>query len=504
MRGFLITLLGSAIVTASSCSVYDEALTLCQRGSDCDPAVGKTGGSGNAGNGGNSGDGQAGTTVCIDCCLGAPRVTYPPVPQNVPPSQKNIEIVAAQYTIDLGDRLSAVPAPTAYRTIGFDLDKECNTESDPKSRTCRTPAYGFGVVDGPGAIDNALGLLIQGVRDRVNDFTSEHYTEDIKKGKTNVLLHMTGWNGEPDDDNVAVSTMVAGAFDSFDPGNPDLVPKWQGQDAFPIASDSLLNDDLKTPKFVDNNAYVSNNRVVATLSKANLRLDVGLSAAQRVKLDLKLSAAYIVCNIIPTTEGNWGYVFERCTLGGRWLANDLVQQLGQYPNPLDNNKPLCKGTSTYDAFKKLICGQVDILAETGSPTEPCDALTMGVTYTMKPALLGNVFRLAPLEDPCCQPPGCVKGSMEDQLRSPRYDCCESLGTPDGGHLDACHTRPGGSGGAGGSGGGGGTGGKATGGAGGRANGGAGGGGAGGASGSGGAGGRGGADAGVGGRDASPD
>jgi hypothetical protein len=192
---------------------------------------------------------------------------------------------------------------------------------------------------------------------------------------------------------------------------------------------------------------------------------------------LKLSAAYIVCNIIPTTEGRWGYTFERCTLGGRWLADDLVQQLGQFPNPLDNNRPLCKGNQTYETFKKLICGQVDILRTIGSPTLPCDALSMGVTYTMKPALLGNVFQLEQVKDRCCVPPTCQPGSAQDFAISPKHDCCNSVNAPDGGQLAACGITPPGSGGGGGNGGaGGGAGGGASGGAGGRASGGAGGGG----------------------------
>jgi hypothetical protein len=290
-----------------------------------------------------------------------------------------------------------------------------------------------GVVDGPGGIDNALGTILQTVRDQIINFSSENGSKDIQSGKTNLLLRVQNWNGEADDDAVTFSAMVAAPFDAFTAG---VMPAWHGSDAWPIDSDSL-SGSVDNPKFFDANAYVKDNRVVATLKNAPLRMDVGLSSVQRVKLDFNLSAAFIVCDIIPTAEGTWGYTFEKCTLGGRWAVNDFVKQLGQYPNPLDNNKPLCRGNATYDAFRNQICAQVDVLDQTGSPTELCNALTVGVAFTMKPALLGNVYNLGAAVEPCCVPPGCVPGSPEDFANNPKYDCCESIGVADAGRYQAC-------------------------------------------------------------------
>jgi hypothetical protein len=383
---------------------------------------------------GGQGGGDAGTgnspPTSTAYCGASQRATYPDPPPGVPPSTRNVEIVAAQYTIDLGDRQRAPVQPTEYRSIGFDLDNTCTTAADPKQGTCRLPSYALGVIDGPGGIDNALGVLIQGVRDQIGDFSSENYTRDVQAGKTNLLLRLQNWNGEADDDEVTFSTMAAAPFDSFSPG---ARPAWSGTDAWPIASDSL-NGSIDNPKFVDTHAYVRGNRLVATLAQAPLRMDLGLSSVQRVRLDIKLSAAFIVCDIAPDTTGSWGYTFEKCTLGGRWLADDFVKQIGQYPNPLDNNRPLCRGTQTYETFKELICSQVDILQTLGSPTSACDSLTLGASFTMKPALLGNVFQLQAFADPCCVPPGCTPGSAADVANNPRYDCCESIGGPDGGQL----------------------------------------------------------------------
>jgi hypothetical protein len=68
-----------------------------------------------------------------------------------------------------------------------------------------------------------------------------------------------------------------------------------------------------------------------------------------------------------------------------------------------------------------------------------------VTFTTKPAMLGNVFSLKPIADPCCTPPGCTPGSPGDYIHNPKYDCCASIGGPDGG-LESCGTAPTGNGG----------------------------------------------------------
>src|ERR1041385_5427989 len=387
MRGLSFALFGSALAVAA-CSVYDASLI----------GPGKGGGNGNGGQSGGGGngtgaDGGPGGGGSVNAYCGASqRAIYPSPPAMSGTSAKNIEIVGAQYTIDLGDSPSAATEPTRFLGIGFDLDNFCTTQADPKAGTCKAPSYGFGVSDGKGGIDNALGGLIQHVRDLITDFTSDHYSEELQAGKSNVMLHMTGWNGEPNDDQVTLSTLVAAPFDSFT--KDGKVPKWDGTDAWPIASDTV-NGTVDKAKFTDTSAYVSNNQVVGTLDNADLGLVVQLTSIKPVILNLRLTSAFVVCNIVKqdADAGKWGYGFEKCTLGGRWSANDLVKQLGQYPDPLNKNAPLCRGTTEYETFKKQICSQTDVTADpTLGPTKPCDALSMGVTYTMKQAMLGDVFK----------------------------------------------------------------------------------------------------------------
>lgn len=390
-----------------------------------DAARNAAGGAGSGAGGATSSGAGAGAGGGGTYCGATERATYPEPPTGVPPSTKNVEVVTAMYTIDVGDALkNPSNPPRHYLELGFDLDNVCTVASDAKKGTCRIPSYGFGTIDGLGGIDNALGSLFQTVREQIVNFSSENDTKSLQAGKSNLLVRLQNWNGEANDDQVTVSLMDAAPFDSFAAG---AKPKWDGTDAWPVDSNAV-NGSVDQPKFRDSNAYITNHQLVATLVATPLRLDIGLTSVQDVKLDLRLSAGFVVCTIVPVESGKWGYSFSNCTVGGRLAADDLVKQLGQFPDPLNDNKPLCRGTGEYDALKQGICSQVDLNHDpTSGPTLACDALSVGFTFTGHPVLLGDLYPVKPIADPC--PP--------DPLHNPKFDCCESIGALDGGQFAAC-------------------------------------------------------------------
>jgi hypothetical protein len=386
--------------------------------------------SGGGGAGATGGSGGAGT--CI-------RATYPPKP-TVKNAGGDREIVAAQYDIDLGDGpTSTAGDPTRYRDIGFDLDDYCSTtpELALSQTSCALPKSSMGVVDGPGGQDNAVGQIVQ-------------FTRQLQQGAANVILHVTGYNGQADDDQVRVEAYVSAQFDAYK--SPGATPSWDGNDVWPIASDSVKENDITKAKNSDPNGYVSNWKIVSAYTAAGLRLRIGLTKAAIVNLSLNLRGAYLVCDIVPTDAGKWGFTMEKCTLAGRWVADDLLQQIANFPDPTDlnNPKPLCVKSAPYGTFKEYICKLRDLRSEIGGPTDPCDALSIGVTYNTVPALLGEVYT------PVVVPPKCPPG--ED----PALDSCEAA---DGGVPMATGGKggagggTGGAGGKGGAGGAGGTGGK---------------------------------------------
>src|SRR5205823_3437171 len=140
------------------------------------------------------------------------------------------------------------------------------------------------------------------------------------------------------------------------------------------------------------NGYVSGGKVVGAFTNAGLRLFIGLTSVFTVNISLVLHGAYVVCDIVPTDAGKWGFTMENCTLAGRWVADDLVKQLSRFPDPFDlmNPKPLCIGTTSYSIFKEAICNLRDITQDLTPPTVPCDSLSFAAKYDTRPALLGDL------------------------------------------------------------------------------------------------------------------
>ena len=339
----------------------------------------------------------------VALCQGAPPARSPsrPAPSEVPNTGRDINFVNAMYTIDWGDREAAPMAPTHYLNIGLDLDNECTTQEDPDLGECNLPSWGTGFTDGPGGIDNATGSIIQELRDRTTSFSSEAYTQSIQEGgRANLLVRVSSYNGAPNDDQVRVETFVAAPFDALNPPAGD--PRWDGTDVWNVADDSVGPGGLTDPLSFDDRAYVKDGQLAAILPTTTLRLDFPLSSTEAVKLDMALTAAALVCDLteIGSDAGasdSWQMV---CTLAGRWETDNLLHQVSQFPDPLDIFSPLCTDSTSYTALKTVICRPTDVYVGMIEPGAICNALSVGVHFSTKPALLGDLYALEPLTPRC--------------------------------------------------------------------------------------------------------
>jgi len=226
--------IGLVTLLFAGCAVYDSSLTvrpgLNRGGNDQGGGSGGAGdtqgGGGTPGGGGSSaasGAGGAGGNGGQSC----DSITFPPRP-TVRNAGGDKEIVGVQYDIDLGDSpMSTAGTPTRYRTIGFDLDGECSTTAETaiSLTSCTLPAGSMGVIDGPRGQDNAVGQVVQIASERIQGFSSMVYTEQLQKGAANAILHVTGYNGEADDDQVRVEALVSAQFDAFK--KPGSIPNWE-------------------------------------------------------------------------------------------------------------------------------------------------------------------------------------------------------------------------------------------------------------------------------------
>jgi hypothetical protein len=348
--------------------------------------------------------------------------------------------------VDLGDADVAGGAAPRFNTIGFDLDGYCTTQAQLDKNTgqeCQLPPWAmpkdaphWGVPDGPNGQDNAIGSNIQFIRDRLGNFNSENYTASLKNpGASNAIIKVTGYNGESNDDQVTVTVLTGGDFKKYNAGSP---PKWDGTDTWPVNDDSF--NTAKQPIFVDNQAYVDNGKMVASLKTAGLRLLVSLTQdANPAYLKMLLHRAYAVCDVKPSTLGRWGWVLQNCTLAGVWHADDLVHQLAQFPDII-NGGQLCRPAvgstgGIYPVFKQAICNRVDLFTDSNNPVGFCDALSIGVGFNTVPGIIGDIYATRQIDDLAICPPG----------RRPSEDNCEPPESPDAGGGSGGTSGSGGSG-----------------------------------------------------------
>lgn len=387
------------------------------------------------GTGGSSGSGGASGDPEFALC-GGTRAQAPPPPDSskIRNRQKSLTCTMVQRKLDLGDREpNPADPPTAFLNIGLDVDNKCTTAENLNHGECQLPAWSSGAIDGPGGIDNTLGAIVQGTRNAVGDFSSDNYSAALENGGITVMYRITGYNGELDDDQVRADTYVAANFDSYSNADGGVKPAWDGQDVWPITSESIEDppadpgywtDPYEHPKFYDPNAYVTGGKLVATLTDADLRLQIGLSSLGSINLDLRLSGATLVCDMEPTDKG-CGFVATRCTLAGRWAADHLLHQLSQFPDPAPpQGRPfgsaVCTDSPLYTNFKSNICSSIDVYSGVAvSESVICDALSMGVYWDTEPALMGDIFYMDPILPRC-----------DDNIEPSRDSCDPSLAAPD--------------------------------------------------------------------------
>lgn len=257
-------------------------------------------------------------------------------------------------------------------------------------------------VDGPGGVDNAFGYFVQQVRNFLPDnLSSDIYTQLVMGGNAGLVVHVTGYDAQADDDDVQVEMLTTAPYRAYMDGGTAR-PRWDGNDVFPIDARSVSNGDLSAAKTVDPHAYVSGNKLVATFGSMDQPMVIGLSSALPTRFALHLQLATLVCTITTTQVGPWGYRLS-CNLSGRWNADDLVHQLSVLPDPTDlqNPRPLCTNSAPYATFKNIICGGRDVSGSVSkSPEGLCDSLSFGMNFETIPARLGNVYAVAPSMDTC--------------------------------------------------------------------------------------------------------
>ena len=307
----------------------------------------------------------------------------PPEPPTVSAGGGGIEFTVAVYDVDFGD-IAGNP-----KEIGYDLDSRCTCLGEGSS--CLREAWATAdACDGPDGRDNATGIMMTKLAALFGSFSSTEWSANAKKGIWSMLLRVRDYNGEANDDRVRLEWFVPSQF-SADKADNDVEPVWDGSDAWPIRSESLEAVDggeysFEKPKYFDTHAYVTEGILVGSFPESVFQIDDDYA--------LDFTGSFITARIESTAQG---WMLTEGLLASRWALSSILAQIGRLHLM---NKPVCTDHIAYPELKREFCSYADIYSGVGTPTTPCDSVSLGMRFEARPALLGTIIIKDPSERFC--------------------------------------------------------------------------------------------------------
>ncbi len=277
----------------------------------------------------------------------------------------------------------------AGAAVGLNLDKECTCfgmPKDPQSCVPLSPNNTHCDTLGNG-IDNAVSLLVNGTA-KQNGFDVQAQSQGaLAGGRNGLLIKIDQYTGELNDSRVLFSFYVS-AGPSFPDGGGvgNVKPTFTTADSWTVDQQSVVSGtDPKRYVAINNtSATVTNGVLVATNLSGVLRLDNGLS------LDLK--SMQLSGKLVKDQDGN--FRIDDGVLAGRWASSDALRNLGALGDPSADGGKVCNSPLNFAALKFLVCAAADI-SSTGPDNSnvTCDALSLGLRYTAKPATFGSIISI---------------------------------------------------------------------------------------------------------------
>ncbi len=311
-----------------------------------------------------------------------------------------MDFVTAARTLNFGEDFDDMEGPT----VGYDLDTRCTCLGDEPS--CATVGNMPVDCDGPRGRDNAVARLFDNLSlFEPTAFNSESHSAAMNSGEFTLLFRVSDYNGTPNDEEVTLAIYTSPGLDA-DPCLGDVVPKWDGTDAWPVEAFSVATGgsggmggmaaggngggggcdsntpgyDVDQPAFVSEFAYVNNNELVANLPTAGIALGVDDDTV----IVFQLVGGFVTARI---EQSGGAYFLRGGVLTGRWSLANFFGVIGTFTT---GGERICKDSPLYGPIKDIVCNYADIHAQILSPATPCDAMSFGMSFEAEPALLGPV------------------------------------------------------------------------------------------------------------------
>jgi hypothetical protein len=328
-----------------------------------------------------------------------PLATWPRKPAADDPSVgPDRTFVLALRSIDYGlGRDGGVP-----RDFGFDLDGVCTCEAKTQSGDSCVAFNDAGphcdLDEGRDSMVTELLVLFNQVYK--NAVSQEEVNDSLRKGLYGFLVRVSGYNGTANDTRVEVAVYNSPGNEGVQDGGFPKPPLEDGTDRWTVDPLSLLSGSGAPdypPVYVDDTAYVANRRLVASLDFPVTFASV-VNGTAAITVDLKGSV--VVGTLVP--DGN-SWRVDDGTLTGRWPSSSLLTALEVLPEPAPSTAFLCGDGGVYrNIVQPLICNGQDIatLSRDDRLGQPCDAISLSLGFTARPAQLGDVVVPSPKPRPC--------------------------------------------------------------------------------------------------------
>jgi len=294
---------------------------------------------------------------------------YPPAPTKDSPDAGDFTVIVALNTIDFGLSTDGGPPHAA----GLNLDRACTVSTGTES--CVSGALGTNftnyVVDKTDSgIDNAGGSLIQYISKMGPAFTPENINGRLQQGQYGVVLQITGYNGQADDTQVAVSF-----FPSFGL-NVDAGITNTPSDLWRVDPADL--GAAETSQWIDTTAYVVGGKVVAHFAQAPLKLTVD---ENNPLLTLRFDDAVMTADLV--LDGNNTFRLTNGIVSGRVKTDQFLGSVDQlFYNPDGPNTFICVNPIFRGFIQTTVCGARDIMSNSlqDNMKLPCDAFSAGAAF----------------------------------------------------------------------------------------------------------------------------
>lgn len=309
----------------------------------------------------------------------------PPGPQNPPDGNGSFVFAVQKVFIGDTDRNGLPNQANGWKQYGFNIDSDISTAMSTNLCKPRNNAPPKNVYpDGDNGIDNSFGRNILPIALGLSSNFSANVNQAIADGASTYLFDLENLGAGAD-----YGPIISRVYRGSDLGG---APQWNGNDAWPIRSDSLASSpDLASALVQTANGYVVDNTWVARFTgKLMVTLD---SAGFDFVLPIHNPTIVMVLDA-QHQSATFG------TISGVIGTDEMIAELQKIAGAFDPT--FCEPTNpTFQSIAAQVAQASDILIDgSQDPTKQCDGISVGLGFDAHRVKLGPVVNVTPPPNPC--------------------------------------------------------------------------------------------------------